>query len=200
MCFCFAFMLLHNSRKTLFPQMFTTVFTTTKSSIFVLNLYQVSKKINAGGKKKKKSLIWKSSREKTNKQTSAGELSAGMRESFISCQEGSDGDTPAQGKQVGTPRAPQPPEQLGAPALLPGGAAPLAGGTGACLCSCVPQEQQGLCLPQPAQVHRIREPQLFLLTQKPNSSCICTFSSNRRAQFVLRHQTNEDFTVRMNSK
>lgn len=31
--------------------MFTTVFTKTKSSIFLLNLYQVCKKINTGGKK-----------------------------------------------------------------------------------------------------------------------------------------------------
>lgn len=52
MCFCFAFMLLRNSRKTLFSKMFTTVFTTTPSTIFLLNLYQVSKKINAGEKKK----------------------------------------------------------------------------------------------------------------------------------------------------
>lgn len=32
-------------------KMFTTVFTKTKSSIFLLNLYQVCKKINTGGKK-----------------------------------------------------------------------------------------------------------------------------------------------------
>lgn len=63
--------------------MFTTVFTKMKSSIFLLNLYQVSKKINAG---KKKPNLEQLKRE--NKQTSAGELSAGMRESFSSRQGG----------------------------------------------------------------------------------------------------------------
>lgn len=160
-------MSLRNGRKTLSLKMFKTVLTKTKSSIFLfflLNLYQVSKKINAG-KKQQQQQPNLEELKRENKQTNISRRAEGRDEQILHFLTGRDRTGTAQGKQVGTPMESQPPEH---PELQPCSQELLSRGwqgTSACFCSCFthhdmnskgPVMGDGSVSPHPAHVHNLR--------------------------------------------